>query len=129
VGWRSIFWINPPIGVAAITLAAIFVPESKAARARKFDPVGQMSVLVGLAALTSAVIEGPRLGWSSWPILSLFAVAAVAAAVFLWYESRRQDPLVVLRFFRSVPFTGATLLGLCAFSSFAGFPFLNALYA
>jgi EmrB/QacA subfamily drug resistance transporter len=128
VGWRSIFWINLPIGLAAVALAARFVPESKAPRARAFDPVGQLLVFVSLASLTSAVIEGPHTGWTSWRILGLFAATGVALTIFFLYEPRRKDPLLDLRFFRSIPFSSATLLALCAFASFAGFLFLNALY-
>ena len=128
VGWRSIFWINLPVGVAAIALAARFVPESKAAQARAFDPVGQAMVFLGVTTLTYAVIEGPRAGWRSGLILGLFATAATALAVLLVYEPRRRDPLVDLRFFRSVPFSSATVLAVCSFASFAGFLFLNVLY-
>ncbi len=128
IGWRSIFWINLPIGLAAIALAAKFVPESRAPRARPFDPVGQALVFVGLVSLTYAVIECPHAGWASPTILGLFSVAALSAILFLVYELRRTDPLVDLRFFRSIPFSSAALLGLFAFSSFAGFLFLNALY-
>ena len=128
VGWRSIFWINLPIGVAAIVLAARFVPESKAMRARAFDPGGQTLVFVSLTTLTYAVIEGPHQGWASLPILGLFAVAAISLMLFLWYEPKLTDPLLDLRFFRSLPFSSATLLAFCAFASFAGFLFLNALY-
>jgi EmrB/QacA subfamily drug resistance transporter len=128
VGWRSIFWINLPVGIAAILLAARFVPESKAARARAIDPVGQFLVFTGLASITYAVIEGPHAGWDSPTIYALFATAAIALIAFLLYEPRLREPLVDLRFFRSIPFTSATVLGLCAFSSFAGFLFLNALY-
>ena len=128
IGWRSIFWINVPIGIIAALLAARFVPESKAARARAFDPVGQALVLIGLATLTSGVIEGPHEGWGSTLILGLFLTAALAFVAFVLYEPRRTDPLLDLRFFRSVPFSSATLLALSAFSCFAGFLFLNALY-
>jgi EmrB/QacA subfamily drug resistance transporter len=128
IGWRSIFWINVPIGIAAALLAALFVPESKAARARAFDPVGQMLVLTGLATLTWAVIEGPHTGWRSGSIMGLFAIAALSLLAFVMYEPRRRDPLVDLRFFRSVPFSSATVLGLSSFSCFAGFLFLNTLY-
>jgi EmrB/QacA subfamily drug resistance transporter len=128
VGWRSIFWVNVPIGITAIILAAMYVPESKAARARAFDPVGQSLVFLGLTMLTYAVIEGPRAGWSSSEIRGLFAAAGLSFIGFLLYEPRRKEPLVNLRFFRSVPFSSATILGLCAFSSFAAFLFLNALY-
>jgi EmrB/QacA subfamily drug resistance transporter len=128
IGWRSIFWINVPIGIAAALLAARFVPESRAARARAFDPVGQALVLIGLATLTWGVIEGPHAGWGSGLILSLFVSAVAALLAFVLYEPRRSDPLLDLRFFRSVPFSSATLLGLSSFSCFAGFLFLNALY-
>jgi EmrB/QacA subfamily drug resistance transporter len=128
IGWRSIFWINLPIGLTAILLAAKFIPESKAPRARRFDPVGQSLVFLGLASLTYAVIEGPHAGWASPSILSLFSTAAAALIFFLLYEPRRSDPLVDLRFFRSIPFSSAAILGVLAFSCFAAFLFLNALY-
>ena len=128
VGWRSIFWINLPIGAAAMVLAARFVPESKAARARPVDPVGQTLVFAALACLTYAVIEGPHEGWGSPLIVGLFAASAVAAICLVIYEPRRTDPLLDLRFFRSVPFCSATLIAGCAFATFAGFLFLNALY-
>ena len=69
VGWRSIFWINIPIGLAAIALTLRFIPESKAPRPRRFDPVGQALVIVLLAALTFGIIEAPVRGWSSPAIL------------------------------------------------------------
>ncbi|RXH57677.1 putative efflux membrane protein [Granulicella sibirica] len=128
IGWRAIFWINLPIGLTAILLAAKFVPESKAPRARRFDPVGQALVFICLTALTYGVIEGPHSGWTSPSILGLFTVAAISLAAFLSYEPRRTDPLIDLRFFRSIPFSSAAVLGVLAFSSFAGFLFLNALY-
>jgi EmrB/QacA subfamily drug resistance transporter len=128
IGWRSIFWINLPVGVAAMLLAGRYIPESKAARARRVDPVGQVLVFIALTALICAVIEGPRLGWHSLSIVGLFGVTAVAIMALLRYESRRREPLIDLRFFRSVPFSNATLIAVCAFAAFAGFLFLNSLY-
>jgi EmrB/QacA subfamily drug resistance transporter len=128
IGWRSIFWINLPIGLVAILLAYKFIPESKAPRARRFDPVGQSLVFLSLAALTYAVIEGPHAHWSSPTILALFTTAVLALIAFALYEPRRTDPLVDLRFFRSVPFAAAAILGVLAFSCFAAFLFLNTLY-
>jgi EmrB/QacA subfamily drug resistance transporter len=128
IGWRSIFWINVPIGIMAALLAARFVPESKAIRARAFDPVGQALVLIGLATLTWGIIEGPHAGWASPLILGLFVTAAVALLAFVSYEPRRPDPLLDLRFFHSVPFSSSTVLALSAISCLAGFLFLNALY-
>jgi EmrB/QacA subfamily drug resistance transporter len=128
VGWRSIFWINIPIGLAAMGLAALFVPESKAPRARRPDPLGQVLIIVLLAGLTFAIIESPRSGWLAPQTLGAAVLALVALIALLRYEPRRTDPLIDLRFFRSVPFSGATLIAIFAFGSFAGFLFLNTLY-
>jgi EmrB/QacA subfamily drug resistance transporter len=128
IGWRSIFWINLPIGAAAIALAQRFVPESKAPRARRIDPLGQIFVLAGLASITYAVIEGPRRGWDSPLIVGLFVCSAAAIAGILLYEPRRTEPLLDLRFWRSLPFASATVIAVCMFATFSGFLFLNALY-
>src|SRR3954453_81745 len=79
-GWRPIFWINLPVGLAAIALTLRLVPESRAPRARRFDPVGQALVIVLLAALTYGIIEAPALGWSSPAIGGAFAAWAAALA-------------------------------------------------
>ncbi len=128
VGWRGIFWINIPIGVAAIILTALFVPESKAAHARRPDIVGQVLVVVLLASLTYAIIEAPHRHWLSAATLGVLAVSLLALLALLAYERRRVEPLLELRFFRSVPFSGATIIAICAFGAFAGFLFLNTLY-
>jgi EmrB/QacA subfamily drug resistance transporter len=128
VGWRGIFWVNIPVGLAAIALTAVFVPESRAPRARRVDPVGQVLVIAALAALTYAIIEGPSAGWTSARILGCFSLAAAALIGLAGYEPRREEPLLDLRFFRSVPFSGATVTAVCAFAALGGFLFLNTLY-
>jgi EmrB/QacA subfamily drug resistance transporter len=128
VSWRAIFWINVPIGIAAIVLTQLFVPESKAATARRFDPWGQLLIIVLLATLTYGVIQGPSDGWGSPLITAMFAVAAVTAVALVLVESRREQPLLDVRFFRSVPFSGASVIAVLAFGVLAGFLFLNTLY-
>jgi len=127
-GWRSIFWINVPVGLIAIALTQRFVPESRAERPRRFDPPGQLAVIGLLGCLTAGTIEGPRSGWRSAPIVALFAVSVLAATVLVVLESRRREPLVDMRYFRSVPFSGAALIGVVALATLGGFLFLNALY-
>jgi EmrB/QacA subfamily drug resistance transporter len=128
LGWRSIFWINVPIGVLAIFLTQRFVPESKAARGKRFDPLGQLLVVTFLGPVTAAVIEGPRYGWSSPLIVGLFAAAAASVPGLVAVERRRSEPLVDIRFFRSPAFSGAALIGLVALMTLGGFLFLNTLY-
>jgi EmrB/QacA subfamily drug resistance transporter len=128
VGWQSIFWINIPVGIAAFVLTMRFVPESRAPRPRRADPVGQAFVIVLLASLTYAIIEAPSAGWLSAQTIVLFVLSAAALAGLIAYEPRRTDPLLELRFFRSVPFSGASAIAVCAFAALGGFLFLNTLY-
>lgn len=128
IGWRSIFWINLPIGIAALLLTWRHVPESRAPKARRPDPVGQLLVITLLGSLTYAIIEAPQKGWTSAEILFFAALAAASLVGLLVYEARRTDPLIDLRFFRSVPFGGATVIAVSAFAALGGFLFLNTLY-
>ncbi len=128
VGWRSVFLVNLPVGALAIVLTALFVPESRAPRPRRIDPVGQTLVIVMLASLTYAIIEGHSAGWLSAEIIGLFVLALAALTGLIVYERRRAEPLIEMRFFASAPFSGASAIAVCAFAAFGGFLFLNTLY-
>jgi EmrB/QacA subfamily drug resistance transporter len=128
VGWRAIFLVNVPVGLLAIVLTMLFVPESRAARSRRPDPLGQVLVIVMLASLTYAIIEGNDRGWFSSEILGLFALSIASLVTLVRYELRREDPLIEVRFFRSAPFSGASVIAICAFAALGGFLFLNTLY-
>ena len=128
LGWHAIFWINVPIVAAALVATARYVPESRAARARRFDPVGQALMILVLGSVVYAIIESARLGWSSPVILGLLTVAALAAVGILRYEPHRADPLLELRLFRSVPFSAAILMALWALCAFGAFLFVTTQY-
>jgi EmrB/QacA subfamily drug resistance transporter len=128
LGWRSVFWITVPPGLIAFVLARLILPQSRAARPRRFDPPGQALVIALLACLVYGIIEGPSAGWRSAPIVGAFGAAALALAGLVAWERRRADPLIELRVFRSVPFTGALVITLCAFAGLGGFLFLTGLY-
>jgi EmrB/QacA subfamily drug resistance transporter len=128
VGWRSVFWVNLPICAAAILLTAIFVPESRSSTMRDVDPAGQALGVTFLFSLVYLLIQGREMGWTSALSLAIAALAVVAFATFLWYESRRHDPFIDLRFFRSVPFASATLVAVCAFAIYGAFLFMMSLY-
>lgn len=127
-GWRSIFWLNVPLIIAAAVLSALFIPESKAARPRRFDPAGQLLVIVALTSLTFGIIEGRTIGWGSPVIVTCFALAGVMIVALTAYEHRHREPLLQLRFFASIPFSGATVIAVCSFCAWSGFIFINALY-
>jgi MFS family permease len=123
-----VFWINIPVGVVAIALSLRFLPESKAPRPRPFDPLGQTLMVVLLAALTFGIIEAPRRGWTSPAIVAALVAAALALTGFIVSAYRRDEPLIDLRFFRSIPFSAATLTAVAAFASLGGFLLINTLY-
>ncbi len=128
LSWRWVFIVNLPVGLAAIVLTALFVPESRAPRARRSDPIGQVLVIVALATLTYAIIEAPRNGWLSAKTLILFTVSVLAFISLVVWELRRVQPLIEIRFFRSAPFSGASAIAVCAFAGLGGFLLLNTLY-
>jgi EmrB/QacA subfamily drug resistance transporter len=128
VGWRGVFWVNIPFGIAAIALTARYVPESRAATRRSLDPLGQVLVLLTLITVSYGIIEGPDLGWGSALIVTCFAVAVAAITSLLAWSRRVAEPLIDLRFFRSLPFSGAALTAVTGMTAFAGFLFLITLY-
>jgi EmrB/QacA subfamily drug resistance transporter len=127
-GWRGVFWVNVPVGIAAVALTARYVPESRAAVKRRLDPFGQVLVVAVLGTLSYGIIEGPDLGWSSAPIVACFAVAVAATTVLIAWSRRAAQPLIDLRFFRSLPFSGAAVTAIAGMCAFSGFLFLMTLY-
>jgi EmrB/QacA subfamily drug resistance transporter len=128
VGWRGIFWVNIPVGLCAIALTSLVVPESRAAVPRRADPVAQVLVIAVLGSLVYAIIEGAYTDWRASRIRFLFIVAAVALAALAAWEWRRKEPLIELRHFRSRSFTAAVLIAVCAFADLGGFLFLTTIY-
>jgi EmrB/QacA subfamily drug resistance transporter len=128
VSWRAIFYVNLPFGLAGIIMTARLVPESRAARPRRLDLVGQLLVLAGLGALTFAIIEGPRTGWASAETLSVFALAALCLISLVPYELRSKEPLLEMGYFRSAPFSGASAIAVLTFAGVGGFLFMNTFY-
>ncbi len=128
ISWRAIFYINVPVGLSAIMLSSRFIPESKAPRPRRFDPVAQALVILGLATLTYAIIEAPSQGWTAPTIATAFTASAAALLALILYEPRRHEPLIDLRFFGSIPFSTSVATSVAAFAAFGGFLFLNTVY-
>jgi DHA2 family methylenomycin A resistance protein-like MFS transporter len=124
IGWRSIFFINVPIGSLALALAARGgLPSAEPDRETRSDVVGQALVVVGLAGLTGALIEGGSLGWSSPAVVVAAAVALVAAAAFVVRERRAAAPMLPAALVgapRLVPFVA---IGLLLFTAYYGLLF------
>ena len=126
--WQSIFWINVPVGVVALAMALLYVPESSDRGGRNLDLPGQISAVVGLVALTYAFIEANNYGWTSTRIVSSFVIAAIGLSLFIVIELRARTPLLQLKFFRSGTFSGANMVGVIMSFAFFGVIFFLSLF-
>lgn len=128
LGWQAIFALNVPVCALAVVLSTRYIPESRAPHGRRPDAVGQLLIFGMLATLTFGIIEGHVVGWASGAIIGCFAVAGSLSVTLIWYEFRRDEPLLDPRFFASVPFAVAVVCAVVAFAATGGFLFLNTLY-
>nr|WP_156232747.1 MFS transporter [Corynebacterium occultum] len=128
VSWRAVFWINVPIALLAVVLAALFIPESNAGTHRRLDPPGQILMIVFLVSINTALIQGGSLGWSHPLVVGCFIGALGALGVFLWWETRTDTPLLAPSLFRSRIFSVAVICALVAFASTSGFLFVINLF-
>jgi len=117
-GWRSVFWINAPVIVAAVILSTVFLPESRAARPRRLDLPGQALLTVAVCVLVAVLIEGPRIGWASPLAWAGYLITVAAAVAFMTVELRRREPLMDLGFFRHPSFSTAVLGAVTLFAAF-----------
>ena len=104
------------------------MPDSRAPKGRRADPLGQVLVIVMLASLAYAIIQGPSDGWSSPVIAGFFLLSLASLGLLLRLEPRRAAPLIDIRLLRSVPFSAATATAVCAIAARAGFLFLTTFY-
>jgi EmrB/QacA subfamily drug resistance transporter len=126
--WHWIFFINVPVGVATLALGAWALPDLERPVRRRLDVPGVVGSALALVALTYALIEGQRLGWTSPTILACFALAVAAAAGFAIVERRVEDPMIDLSLFANRVFAGGTVaLMMWAFGLF-GIYFYTSLY-
>src|SRR6478609_3918734 len=129
LGWEYIFFLNVPIGAAALLLAPRIVPESRLdVNRRRYDPFGAFTVTSGLLVLVYALSQAPQHGWGGARTISLLAVAAALVLGFLVIETRAEAPLLPLRIFRLPTVAGANAVGLLLGASFFGFIFVGTLY-
>jgi EmrB/QacA subfamily drug resistance transporter len=128
LGWRWVFYVNLPVGVAAFLVAGRVVAESRNPAAGRLDLPGLLLGSLGLGAVTLGLIEGNQRGWGSLPIVALLAGGVAFLAAFVVVEARRPQPMLALRFFRDVAFSTANTVVLVAGFALLGFVFFNTLY-
>jgi EmrB/QacA subfamily drug resistance transporter len=129
-GWEWIFFINIPLGLAALALSPALLHESRAALTRRsYDPAGAVTITGALVLLVYALVEAPDVGWADAQTILLFAGSGVLLAAFALIESRHRAPLVPLRVLRSRTLVGANLVMLLFGTLAFAVPFVLTLYA
>lgn len=130
-GWRSIFAINVPIGIALLLAAVRWVPDTRAANPPRLDLSGFMLVTATLVLLCYPLFEGRSLGWPGW-IWAIFAAVPVLGVLFVAEQRREaargEAPLVPMHLLTDRGFTTGGLTIMCSMGSMAGFFLILALY-
>ena len=128
-GWQYIFYLNVPIGAAALVLAPRIVPDSRLATARKrFDLLGAIAGTGGLVLLVDAISQAPQYGWGATRTVAVLAASATLLISFLLIEARATEPVLPLSIFRLRTLSGANAAGLLLGGSFFAFIFVGTLY-
>jgi len=127
-GWRSIFLVNVPLGVAALWLTWHYAQETEGSPERKLDLPGQTTAILALGCLAGAMIEGGKRGFTDGYVLAGFVAFAITAAAFLWIERKADQPMLPLALFRQSRFSTSALIGLLINIAFYGLIFLISLY-
>jgi EmrB/QacA subfamily drug resistance transporter len=127
VTWRLIFLINPPIIAFAVWATLRHVPETRRDTRTPLDLAGAALIAIALGAFAFVLIEGGRIGWASPLALACLAGGSIALAAFLTVEVRSEHPMMPLRLFRNLQFSGVNLATLFIYFALSGAVFLTVL--
>jgi MFS transporter, DHA2 family, methylenomycin A resistance protein len=128
VGWRSIFLVNLPIGLAGLWLSWRYVSETTRSPQRELDLPGQIAAIATLGCLAGAIIEAGAAGWTDPFVITGFVAAAILAALFIRRQQRAAQPMLPLTLFRHRMFALTALVGLLVNVAFYGLIFVFSLY-
>jgi EmrB/QacA subfamily drug resistance transporter len=127
LAWQWIFWLNLPVGLIAIVLAARRVDESVGPNNR-FDVGGVVLVTLGAFGIVWSLVRGSAAGWSSAEVLSALVIGIAFVIAFVLWEQRTRAPMLPMRFFRLRAFATANPANFCVFASLYGTLFFLAQY-
>jgi EmrB/QacA subfamily drug resistance transporter len=122
INWRWVFWINVPVGVAAVILAARVVPESRDSSSRgRPDLVGAVLLAASVGLVALALVKAPGWGWGSAGFLGLLAASTVCGVLMVLRSQRHHSPVIELELLRSRTFTGAFAASILYYAGFGAF--------
>jgi len=124
--WNSVFYLNIPIAIITLAGGYFLVPESRDRSAPRLDPVGVILSIAGLSSVVYGVIKAGEEGWAGGSVIVSISVGVSVLAVFAWWERRSDHPMLPMRFFKNMSFTGANVaMTLVSFSLVALLFFLS----
>jgi EmrB/QacA subfamily drug resistance transporter len=126
--WGSVFLVNIPIVVIGLLAGVFLIPTSRDPSAPRLDPLGALLSIVGLVSLLYGIIEAPQKGWGDSEILAAFVIGGVLLAIFFWWESHTDHPMLDVRFFKNPRFTAASSGITLIFFALFGMTFLITQY-
>jgi DHA2 family methylenomycin A resistance protein-like MFS transporter len=128
LGWRTVFFVNIPIGLICFILTAKFINPIVHEKKVKFDIAGQLFGITSIAALAFSLIETGRFGWNSFIVIIGFCVFIISLLMFILIEVRSKTPMLPLAFFKTKIFSGALIVGVMINLGFYGELFILPLY-
>ena len=117
LGWRSVFFLNFPLGMFTLFITLKYVPESKNPEARRLDYLGAVLIAISLLGISSALIYGPQQGWTNPYVIGAIVLGIVGFGMFVIQERRIVDPLVPFELFRNPLVLGANLATLSIYAA------------
>jgi EmrB/QacA subfamily drug resistance transporter len=124
LNWRSIFYINVPVGLVSAGIILFTMPNTRDQQARPFDAIGVFSMAIFLVSLLLAVGEGRRYGWGSELVVTLFMITVVSLFIFVYTELTIPKPFVDIRLYANIPFTMGCIIAFLSTMEFRGTNFL-----
>src|SRR3569833_2480871 len=128
LGWRSVFWLNVPIGITAFVLVRLYVEEAKEKNAKHIDWLGQVLICLALFCLTYALIEAGELGWTARAVLIADATAILLTGAFVLIEKRSASPVLPGFLFANTTFTVSIAIGVILNFGSYGVLFVESIY-
>ncbi len=126
--WRSVFWINAPLVLIAVTGVLVVVPESHGSQKRPLDLPGQVLLIAVLGLTVGALIEGPHVGWTAPAMGAIYAAVVASTLLFIRTETRHGAPLIDLAVFRQSTFSAAVLGAVAVFVAISVTLLFNTFY-
>jgi EmrB/QacA subfamily drug resistance transporter len=128
LSWNWIFYVNLPVGILGIWMVMRYVPAIRPASRQRFDILGALTLFASLLCLLLALTNGQERGFTSLPILIMFALSAILLAVFIYIELHSQQPMIDLSLFRNRLFSTNLATAILTFIAFSGVIILMPFY-